>query len=228
MAYGPALELQHERVRQVQASEGGRAFLLLVEHDPPVITTGRRPCAQHVLASPEQLARAGIEVHATRRGGDVTYHGPGQLVGYPILRLAAIGRGVRAYVHDLEEALIRALGRLGVSAGRAEGMTGVWVGGRKIAAIGVAVSRGVTSHGFALNVAPDLSHFGLIVPCGLTGMGVTSLCECLGRQVTVEEVKPVVIDAVKEALGFETDAPGPAPVAGGKSVRLQEVLTERP
>jgi lipoate-protein ligase B len=208
MAYGPALEIQHERVRQVQASDGGRAFLLLVEHDPPVITTGRRPCAQHVLATPEQLARAGIEVHATRRGGDVTYHGPGQLVGYPILRLAAIGRSVRAYVHDLEEALIRALDRLGVSAGRAEGMTGVWVGGRKIAAIGVAVSRGVTSHGFALNVAPDLSHFGLIVPCGLTGMGVTSLRECLGRQVTVEEAKPVVIDAVNEALGLEADAPG--------------------
>jgi lipoate-protein ligase B len=174
------------------------------------------------------LARAGIEVHATRRGGDVTYHGPGQLVGYPILRLAAIGRGVRAYVHDLEEALIRALDRLGVSAGRAEGMTGVWVGGRKIAAIGVAVSRGVTSHGFALNVTPDLSHFGLIVPCGLAGMGVTSLCECLGRQVTVEEVKPVVISAVAEALGLEADAPGLVPVPGGKAVRPQEALTERP
>ena len=228
MAYGPALEIQHERVRQVQASEGGRAFLLLVEHDPPVITTGRRPCAQHVLATPDQLARAGIQVHATLRGGDVTYHGPGQLVGYPILRLAAIGRGVRAYVHDLEEALIRALDRLGVSAGRAEGMTGVWVGGRKIAAIGVAVSRGVTSHGFALNVTPDLSHFGLIVPCGLAGMGVTSLCECLGRQVTVEEVKPVVISAVAEALGLEADAPGLVPVPGGKAVRPQEALTERP
>jgi lipoate-protein ligase B len=205
MAYGPALEIQRERVRRVQEAPDGPAFLLLVEHDPPVITTGRRPCAEHILATPEQLAREGIQVHATRRGGGVTYHGPGQLVGYPILRLASIGRSVRTYVHDLEEALLCVLGRAGLGARRVEGLTGVWVGDEKIAAIGVAVSRGVTYHGFALNVATRLSHFGLVVPCGLRGTGVTSMSQCLGRHVSPDEVKPAVIDAVRETLGFETD-----------------------
>jgi len=203
MAYGPALEIQRERVRQVQAAPDGSAFLLLVEHDPPVITAGRRPCAQHLLATPEQLARQGIEVHATSRGGSLTCHGPGQLVGYPIVRLASIRRGVRTYVHGLEEALIRALGRFDLAAGRVEGMTGVWVGDDKIAAIGVAVSRGVTYHGFALNVAANLPYFALIVPCGLAGKGITSVSKCLGRPVSVDAVKPAVIDAVKEVFGFE-------------------------
>jgi lipoate-protein ligase B len=203
MAYGPALEIQHERVRRVQTAPEGPAFLLLVEHDPPVITTGRRPCGEHLLATPQQLAREGIQVYATRRGGSVTYHGPGQLVGYPIVRLSSLGRNVRAYVHGLEEALIRVLSRFGLSARRAEGLTGVWVGDGKIAAIGVAVSRWVTYHGFALNVAPNLSHFGLIVPCGLTSQGVTCMSKCLGRQVSVDEVKPALIDALKDVFGFE-------------------------
>jgi len=203
MAYGPAMEIQHERLRQVQAAPDGRAFLLLVEHDPPVITTGRRPCAEHLLATPQQLAREGIQVYPTSRGGGITYHGPGQLVGYPIIRLASVGMNVRTYVHDLEEALLRSLSRFGLSARRAGGLTGVWVGDEKIAAVGVAVSRWVTYHGFALNVATNLSHFGLIVPCGLTGKGVTSLSKCLGRRVTVDEVKPVLIDALKEVFGFE-------------------------
>jgi lipoate-protein ligase B len=202
LAYGPAHLVQCERVRQVQAARDGLAFLLLVEHDPPVITTGRRPCAEHILAAPEQLAREGIRVHATRRGGSVTYHGPGQLVGYPILRLSDVGRNVRTYVHDLEEVLILALGRSGLGARRAEGATGVWVGDEKIAAIGVAVSRGVTYHGFALNVATNLAHFGLIVPCGLPGKAVTSMSKCLGRQVSVAEVKPTVVDAMKEVFGW--------------------------
>jgi lipoate-protein ligase B len=203
MAYGPALEIQHQRVRQVQTAGNGSAFLLLVEHDPPVITTGRRPCAEHVLATREQLAREGIQVCATRRGGGVTYHGPGQVVGYPIFRLSLIGTSVRAYVHGLEDALIRTLDRFGLSARRAEGLTGVWVGDEKIAAIGVAVSRWVTYHGFALNVATHLAHFGLIVPCGLTRAAVTSMSKCLGRQVSVEEVKPVLINALEEVFGFE-------------------------
>jgi lipoate-protein ligase B len=201
MAYGPAMEIQRERVRRVQAAPGGPAFLLLVEHDPPVITTGRRPCAEDILATPEQLAREGIQVHAALRGGGVTYHGPGQLVGYPILRLASIGRSVRTYVHDLEESLVLALGRFGLGARRVEGLTGVWVGDEKIAAIGVAVTRGVTYHGFALNVATNLSHFGLVVPCGLRGRGVTSMSKCLGRPMAVDEVKPALIDALKEVLG---------------------------
>jgi lipoate-protein ligase B len=204
LAYGPAMEIQRERVRQVQEAPEGPAFLLLVEHDPPVITTGRRPSGQHLLATPQQLAREGIQVHATRRGGGITYHGPGQLVGYPIVRLSSIERSLRMYVHGLEDVLIRVLGRWGLSAGRAAGMTGVWVGDEKIAAIGVAVSRWVTYHGFALNVATDLSHFALIVPCGLAGKAVTSLSKCLGRQVSLDEVKPAVIDAVKEVFGFQT------------------------
>ena len=202
MPYGETLEIQHRLVREVQAAPDGPAYLLLVEHDPPVITTGRRPCDEHILASPLQLACEGIQVHATRRGGSVTYHGPGQLVGYPILRLSSVGKSVRAYVHALEEMLIRTLDRFGVSAHRAEGMTGVWAGDAKIAAIGVAVSRWVTYHGFALNVAPDLSHFGLIVPCGLTRMGVTSVSRCLGRPVGMEEVKPVLVEAFKQVFGF--------------------------
>jgi len=207
MAYGPALDLQHRLVRQVQAAGDGPAFLLLVEHDPPVITTGLRPpCGKHLLATPERLAREGIQTFATRRGGGVTCHGPGQLVGYPILRLSAVRRSVRAYVHDLEEALLRALGRFGVSARRAEGLTGVWVGPEKIAAIGVAVSRWVTYHGFALNVATDLAHFGLIVPCGLAGKGVTSMSRCLGREVSVDEVKPAVVEAFREVFGLDTPA----------------------
>jgi len=203
MAYGPAMEIQHERLRQVQAATDGRAFLLLVEHDPPVITTGRRPCAEHLLAAPQQLAREGIQVYPTRRGGGITYHGPGQLVGYPIVRLASVGMNVRTYVHGLEEALLRSLGRFGLSARRAGGLTGVWVGDEKIAAVGVAVSRWVAYHGFALNVATNLLHFGLIVPCGLAGKGVTSLSKCLGRRVSVDEVKPALIDALKEVFGFE-------------------------
>ena len=202
MPYGEALEIQHRLVREVQAAPDGPAYLLLVEHDPPVITTGRQPCDEHILASPLQLACEGIQVYATRRGGSVTYHGPGQLVGYPILRLLSAGKSVWAYVHALEEALIRTLDHFGVSAHRAEGIAGVWAGDAKIAAIGVAVSRWVTYHGFALNVAPDLSHFGLIVPCGLTRKGVTSVSRRLGRPVGVEEVKPVLVEAFKQVFGF--------------------------
>jgi lipoate-protein ligase B len=205
MAYGPALDIQHDLVARVQAAPDGPAYLLLVEHDPPVITTGRRPVAPHLLAAPEQLKSEGIEVHATRRGGSVTYHGPGQLVGYPIVRLPSIGRIVRTYVHGLEEALIRVLGGFGLAAGRIDGLTGVWVAGEKIAAIGVAVSRRVTYHGFALNVATNLSHFRLIVPCGLVARGVTSMSRCLGRQVSVDEVKPPLIAALKDAFGFEAE-----------------------
>ena len=203
MPYGEALEIQHRLVREVQAAPDGPAYLLLVEHDPPVITTGRRPCDKHILASPLQLACEGIQVHATRRGGSVTYHGPGQLVGYPILRLSSIGKSVRAYVHALEEVLIRTMDHFEVSAHRAEGMTGVWAGEAKIAAIGVAVSRWVTYHGFALNVATNLSHFGLIVPCGLMRKGVTSVSRCLWRPVGMEEVKPVLVEAFKQVFGFE-------------------------
>ena len=139
----------------------------------------------HVLASRDRLRREGIEVHESSRGGDVTYHGPGQIVGYPILRLDLHGRDIHRYLRDLEEVLIRAAGAVRHRGRREEGRTGVWVGREKVAAIGVAVRRWVTYHGFALNVAPNLAHFGLIVPCGIRDTGVTSLARLLGRPVTV-------------------------------------------
>ena len=157
--------------------------LLLLEH-PPVITRGVRAGADNVLAPPDVLRRRGVEVHDARRGGDVTYHGPGQLVGYPILLLKPDRCDVHRYVRDLEEVLIRAVAGFGVRATRIEGLTGVWVGNDKLAAIGVRLSRWVTSHGFALNVATDLDDFALIRPCGLADRGVTSLARLTGTKVS--------------------------------------------
>ena len=157
--------------------------LLLLEH-PPVITRGVRAGADNVLAPPDVLRRRGVEVHDARRGGDVTYHGPGQLVGYPILLLKPDRCDVHRYVRDLEEVLIRAVAGFGVCATRIEGLTGVWVGNDKLAAIGVRLSRWVTSHGFALNVATDLDDFALIRPCGLADRGVTSLARLTGTKVS--------------------------------------------
>jgi lipoate-protein ligase B len=172
-----------------------------------VVTLGKSAKPEHLLASAEQLAAAGFELHKSSRGGDVTYHGPGQLVGYPVLRV----RDVRRYLRDLEEVLIRTLARFGVAAGRREPpkdrklrYTGVWVGDEKIAAIGVALRRWVAYHGFALNVAPNLRHFDTIVPCGLHGHAVTSLERILGRPTTVEHVKPVVIQCFAEVFGFHS------------------------
>jgi lipoyl(octanoyl) transferase len=159
--------------------------LLLVEH-PHTITLGRNGRLDNLLATDEVLARAGIRFYHTDRGGDVTYHGPGQLVGYPILDLREWQRDVGAYVRAIEQVLIGTLAEFGIAAGRIPGLTGVWVDGRKIAAIGVHISRWVTSHGFALNVKTDLQYFQYIVPCGLT-RPVTSMAE-LGARATLEEV----------------------------------------
>jgi lipoate-protein ligase B len=201
-AYGPTLRLQERLVAEVKASGPERAYLVLVEHSPPVITLGRGADAANVVAPPAVLEAEGVEIHKASRGGDVTYHGPGQLVGYPILRLDLHGRDVHRYLRDLEEVLIRLLARFGVEAGRSEGQTGVWVGRRKVAAIGVAIRRWVTYHGFALNVCPDLGHFGLIVPCGIRGKGVTSLEKLLGRPVSVAEVKVPLVECMVEVFGF--------------------------
>ena len=175
LPYGEALELQAQLVEDRKA---GRIpdQLLLLEH-PPVITLGvkARKDRSNVLATPEALSAAGVELFETGRGGDVTYHGPGQLVGYPILDLRPDRCDVHRYVRDLEEALILAAATFGVTSGRLEGLTGTWVGPEKLAAIGVRISRWVTSHGFALNVTTNLSHFDLIVPCGIVDKGVTSL-----------------------------------------------------
>jgi lipoate-protein ligase B len=201
-AYGPTLRLQERLAAEVKASGPERAYLVLVEHSPPVITLGRGADAANVVAPPAVLEAEGVEIHKASRGGDVTYHGPGQLVGYPILRLDLHGRDVHRYLRDLEEVLIRLLARFGVEAGRSEGQTGVWVGRRKVAAIGVAIRRWVTYHGFALNVCPDLGHFGLIVPCGIRGKGVTSLEKLLGRPVPVAEVKAPLVECMVEVFGF--------------------------
>jgi len=169
--------------------------LLLLQH-PPVITLGvnARSGREHIVATADRLVELGIDVHETGRGGDVTYHGPGQLVGYPILDLNPDRRDVHRYVRDIEEVLMRTARAFGVGATRVQGLTGVWVGDRKLAAIGVRISRWITSHGFAFNVSTNLSHFDLVVPCGLHGYGVTSLERLLGRTVPLADVEAAVIE----------------------------------
>jgi lipoyl(octanoyl) transferase len=184
MGYGPALELQQELTA---ARKAGTApdHLLLLEH-PHVITLGRNGHQENLLASAEIMERAGISFFPTDRGGDVTYHGPGQLVAYPIMDLREWKRDVGAFVRGVEQTMIDTLADYGIAAGRIPKLTGVWVGDRKIGAIGVHISRWVTSHGLALNVSTDLSYFQYIVPCGLT-KPVTSMAQ-LGVRVTWEEV----------------------------------------
>jgi lipoyl(octanoyl) transferase len=193
--YQAGLELQRQLVEDRKAQRIPDQLLLL-QH-PPVITLGVkvRDDRAHVLAAPDELARQGVEVFETGRGGDVTFHGPGQLVGYPILDLNPDRRDVHRYVRDLEDVLIRVAGRFGIEAGRQPGLTGAWVGNEKLAAIGVRISRWVTSHGFALNVATDLRQFDLIVPCGIRDRGVTSLERLLGRPVPMAEVQSATVDA---------------------------------
>jgi lipoyl(octanoyl) transferase len=197
--YREALELQEMLVEQRKLGLIPDQLLLL-EH-PDVITLGvkTRNDRSHVLASAETLEAEGVSVLATGRGGDVTFHGPGQLVGYPIFDLKPDRCDVHQYVRDLEEGLIRAVAEFGIQAGRVQGLTGIWVGpgGReaKLAAIGVRISRWVTSHGFALNVSTDLSRFGLIVACGIEDKPVTSMERVLGRPVPMAEVEDAVIRA---------------------------------
>jgi len=213
LGYQEALDLQKELVERRRRGEIPDQLLLL-EH-PPVITLGvrARNSREHVLESDESLSAKGVNVFETGRGGDVTYHGPGQLVGYPIFDLKPDRCDVHQYVRDLEDALIRAAGRFGISGHRVNGLTGVWVGPdgaeEKLAAIGVRISRWITSHGFALNVNTRLEHFGLIVPCGISDRGVTSMERLLARHVSMDEVTDAVIAAFREI--FE---PAPAPVRG--------------
>jgi lipoyl(octanoyl) transferase len=178
--------------------------LLLLEH-PPVITLGVkvRNDRSHVIATPQRLAELGVELHETGRGGDVTYHGPGQVVGYPIIDLKPDRCDVHAYVRDLEEVMIRAARTFGIEAGRVAGLTGIWVGAEKLAAIGVRISRWVTSHGFAFNVNTDLSHFNLIVPCGITDRGVTSLQKLLGHPVSMAEVEDALAAAFLDVFSLQ-------------------------
>lgn len=172
--YGEVLELQRQLCRQRMNGELGSDLLLLVEHEP-VVTLGRGTRASSLPVPAAGLAAHGFEVFDVERGGDVTLHAPGQLVGYPILDLTGWRRDLHWYLRQLEEVLIRGLDAVGVPAGRDPGRTGVWTGGRKIASIGIHVKQWVTFHGFALNVTTDLSHFDLIVPCGLAGVTMTSV-----------------------------------------------------
>lgn len=193
IGYAEGVELQKTLVQQRLAGEIDDT-LLFVEH-PPVITLGvkTRGNLANVRADIGALAAQGVEIHETGRGGDVTFHGPGQLVGYPILDLKPDRQDVHRYVRDLEEVLIRTAADFGVVAGRVKGFSGAWVGDRKLAAIGVRISRWVTSHGFALNVTTDLSGFDLIVPCGIADRGVTSLSALLGRDVAIPDVERSVV-----------------------------------
>ncbi|MBC7264946.1 MAG: lipoyl(octanoyl) transferase LipB [Chloroflexi bacterium] len=197
--YKEALALQHRIVAARQAGLVGNTLILL-EHEP-VITIGRAGDAGHILAGEDDLRAAGIRIYRVERGGDVTYHGPGQLVGYPILRLADYGLGVSDYMHHLEETIIRTLADFGIGAGRLDNIIGVWVGGAKIAALGARIEGGVTYHGFALNVDPDLSHFDFIVPCGITNCRVTSMRLELGRQVNIETVRERLTARFSEVFG---------------------------
>lgn len=205
VGYDDALARQQHLVEERRAGRRGDTLLLLV-HDP-VITIGvrARGARTNILAAPEALEAAGVQVRETGRGGDVTYHGPGQLVAYPILDLRPDRCDVHAYVRDLEEVVVQAIATFGIRGRRIDGLTGVWVGapGReaKIAAIGIRISRWITSHGFALNVTTDLRHFGLIVPCGITDRGVTSIAEHLGRPVPMREVEDAVVAAMAAVFG---------------------------
>jgi len=194
LGYGKAWKRQLELVERRKLGQGGDR-LLFVEH-PHTITLGRNARDDNVLVSHERMIELGLELVETDRGGDVTYHGPGQLVGYPVVDLNLWKRDVVAYLRALEDVLIDALTELGVKAERLDGCTGVWVGGEKIAAMGVHISRWITSHGFALNVAPDMDYFGCIIPCGLT-KPVTSIERVLGRTPEMDEVS----DAVTRSFG---------------------------
>ncbi len=205
IGYAEAWALQKRLVaaRKANAIED---VLLLCEH-PHVITQGRNGKRENLLASEHVLQQKGVEFHATDRGGDITYHGPGQIVGYPILNLGAIRRDVVWYVRMLEEAMIQATAELGVAAKRVEGKTGIWVryenAEEKLAAIGVHISRWVTSHGFAYNVSTDLRYFDLIVPCGIADRKATSLEKLLGRSVRREEIAPRIAKHFGDVFGYE-------------------------
>jgi lipoyl(octanoyl) transferase len=199
--YEAALALQADLVAARKAATIPDTLVLL-QH-PPVITLGVkvRQSREHVLASDDELRTQGIALFEAGRGGDVTYHGPGQLVGYPILDLKPDRMDAHKYVRDLEQVLIGVCADLGVVAGRKTGMTGVWVGDEKVAAIGVRLSRWVTSHGFALNVSTDLDHFALIVPCGITSFGVTSLARLLGTAPPMAEIEERVVHHLCQVFG---------------------------
>ena len=189
VAYADGLAMQVQAVENLRDGTGAEQLFLL-EHNH-VFTLGRAAKEANILASRDYLAAEGIEVHEIGRGGDVTYHGHGQLVGYPIINLKPDRCDVHRYVRDIEEVLLRVISEYGISGGRIKGLTGIWVGNEKIAAIGVRIARWITSHGFALNINTDLRYFQMIVPCGIVDKGVTSMQKILGRTIDMKEVAQI-------------------------------------
>lgn len=203
--YAEALELQRTLARDRISGVIPQDVLLLVEHSP-VVTLGRSSKGKHLLASPEFLATKGVELFEVERGGDVTFHGPGQLVGYPIIDLKRHKQDLHWYLRQLEQALINSLGTYGIVAEQNTGLTGVWTRGRKIASIGVHARDWVTWHGFALNVTTDLSYFDLIVPCGISGVEMTSMARELGADPNAEDVRRTVCESFAATFDLKTTA----------------------
>ncbi len=201
IGYREAYYLQ-EQLLQQRASRCIGDTLLILEH-PPTITIGKSGKPQNILVSQEQLQNSGISIVSTDRGGDVTYHGPGQLIGYPIIDLRGRGRYIRQYVHDIEEVIIRTLSDFGIKGDRNESHPGVWVGNEQIAAIGLRIKMGVSMHGFALNVNTDLEKFSLINPCGCSGIKATSCSRLLSREVSMAEVTTVLLAHFSEVFNFQ-------------------------
>jgi lipoyl(octanoyl) transferase len=201
--YADVLELQRAIARARIAGELDEDVLLLVEH-PPVVTMGRTAKSSNLTASPELLAARGVELFEVERGGDVTFHGPGQLVGYPIFDLTRHRKDLHWYLRMVEEAIIRVLAGFGIAGEQSPGLTGVWTGGRKITSIGVHARNWVTWHGFALNVTTELSYFDLIVPCGIQGVQMTSIARESGRaSVTMDEAESSAVRAFGEQFGLD-------------------------
>lgn len=189
--YREMWELQNQLHRSV-INNGNEQYLILTEHNP-VITIGKTGSNNNLLANPEWLKKQGIEVIQNDRGGDITFHGPGQIVGYPILNLARFKKDIHWYLRAIEDVIIKSVGELGLTAERQEKLTGVWVENRKICAIGVKTSRWVTMHGFALNVLTNLDYFKMIVPCGINDKGVTSISHELGNTIDLNQVINILI-----------------------------------
>jgi lipoate-protein ligase B len=212
VSYVDAWRMQEAVATRVR--DGGAERLLLLEHDP-VYTIGRRGTTDHLLVGPDELRAVGATVYRVDRGGDITYHGPGQVVGYPIIDLRPDRCDVHRYVRDLEEVLMRVAVDVGVEPSRVPGLTGVWVGNDKLAAIGVRIARWITSHGFAFNVTTDLSFFDLIVPCGIAGRGVTSLAR-LGCAASCADVEGRLVARFSEVFGRQPTEATPMGAVGAR------------
>jgi len=210
--YEEAFDLQ-KRLVEMRSQDNINDILILLEH-PPVLTVTRKATLKNILASPDELKEKGISLCKTNRGGDITYHGPGQLVGYPIMDLKEHGKDLHKYIRNIEEMIIKLLRDYDISAHRDKNNPGVWVGKEKIAAIGIAVkSSWTTMHGFSLNINPDLNHYSLIVPCGITDKGVTSLSKLLGKSVSQKEVRERLIQHFQEVFNVIT-----------KNISIEEIV----